>query len=338
MLGCSNGTLTTDSDEACFNGIRTPPECCDGLIDGKGLAMFSPGVAFEKQPLRLHRRHPAWSDEQRLFEKLHEKASFQYFHGWVSSGRSVSVVMRHFKRDMSAANQIHALDDYLKAATRHQIPADGIVLDIGAAIGLFAIAVALQFPDARVYAVEPSPQNYRYLVWNIRENNVTSNVWPINAALRGESQPNELALRYSPTWPVATFTCPSLREEHCEFSDYIAPAITFAELHQALRRAELRWVKMDCEGCEWHVASDAGFLSGLLATAHLVMVEMHPQEIYLGHADAPSRLHAMLQALCNATVRPRLVTELQARARGKQAASNGALLCSAVPPPTPNVG
>merc|ERR1719148_111124 len=100
--------------------------------------------------------------------------------------------------------------------------AGDVIVDVGASVGTFSIAMALQFLDVRIYAMEPAPQNYRYLVWNIRLNNLTSRVWPLNAALRGPTEANSLNLMYSPTWPISSGYCP----KDCEFAEYTAPAMT----------------------------------------------------------------------------------------------------------------
>ncbi len=63
-------------------------------------------------------------------------------------------------------------------------------LDIGANVGLFALAAAKRFPDARVIAFEPSASTFRTLEWNLRLN-ALPNVRAVRAALAdyvGEAQ------------------------------------------------------------------------------------------------------------------------------------------------------
>lgn len=40
--------------------------------------------------------------------------------------------------------------------------------------GLVSITLAKLWPSARIVALEPAPSSFRYLLWNLRENNVTS--------------------------------------------------------------------------------------------------------------------------------------------------------------------
>ena len=49
-----------------------------------------------------------------------------------------------------------------------------VILDIGANIGAFTVAVARKFPHAKVIAVEPEPSNFKQLEKNIMRNNLTN--------------------------------------------------------------------------------------------------------------------------------------------------------------------
>lgn len=46
------------------------------------------------------------------------------------------------------------------------LPANPIIVDVGANIGLFSVAAHLQFPDARIIAYEPHPRNFALLTKN----------------------------------------------------------------------------------------------------------------------------------------------------------------------------
>ena len=60
------------------------------------------------------------------------------------------------------------------------------VLDIGANIGLFSLYFAKRFPDARVYAFEPSREAFARLLANVTANR-PSNLFPFNCAVSLES-------------------------------------------------------------------------------------------------------------------------------------------------------
>jgi len=60
------------------------------------------------------------------------------------------------------------------------------VVDVGANLGFSSIMVAARLPHSRVIAIEANPVLFRVLQWNIRANNVTENVWPLNIAISRE--------------------------------------------------------------------------------------------------------------------------------------------------------
>lgn len=93
------------------------------------------------------------------------------------SGLSFRVASGH---DLATVLEIAGADAYrvrdISIADVHT------VVDAGAHIGTFAIPVAKRFPGARVYAIEPDPDNTRALRENIAANAVT-NVFVVEAAL-----------------------------------------------------------------------------------------------------------------------------------------------------------
>ena len=61
------------------------------------------------------------------------------------------------------------------------------IFDVGGFIGDTAFLFATLHPTVRVIVFEPNPVNCRYLLWNIRINNLTERVWPLCAGLGSRS-------------------------------------------------------------------------------------------------------------------------------------------------------
>ena len=61
------------------------------------------------------------------------------------------------------------------------------VVDVGAHFGVFSICLAKKYPFIKVYAVEPKPMSYSYLMRNIKLNGLT-NVIAINRAITGHAK------------------------------------------------------------------------------------------------------------------------------------------------------
>lgn len=53
-----------------------------------------------------------------------------------------------------------------------------VFVDIGAHVGLAAIAFAKRFPKSRVFAFEPIPATFEDLEWNIKANNLSHIITP----------------------------------------------------------------------------------------------------------------------------------------------------------------
>lgn len=75
-----------------------------------------------------------------------------------------------------------------------KIKKGSIVVDVGSGIGEFAvIASKMVWNEGRVIAIEPSPGDFKTLLYNIRENNC-SKVVPINSAVSNKKE--KLSLTY----------------------------------------------------------------------------------------------------------------------------------------------
>ena len=135
-----------------------------------------------------------------------------------------------------------------------------IIIDIGGHVGLSAIAFATKFPNARVLVFEPIPQTYEDLVWNIAANNLSHAITPQRAAVVAEAEgggakAGTVELKYVPYQSSGSLT--SLRAEAWWWHDHLETVTAPTEsLPAILRRHQVqrvRFLKLDCEGCEFDV-------------------------------------------------------------------------------------
>ena len=104
--------------------------------------------------------------------------------------------------------------DYERMLERGQTP---VILDCGAHIGLAALWFAQRFPRARIFAVEPVPDNFELLRRNVSSQ---PNITPIQAAIwdrdtrldlvNADGEPWAWAARESGSGEVQTVTVPDL--------------------------------------------------------------------------------------------------------------------------------
>ena len=127
-----------------------------------------------------------------------------------------------------------------------------IIIDIGAHVGAYSIWMAKQYPDAIIHAYEPNPQNFAFLLHNLRINGV-ENVVPHNVGLG--NAPLEIVHDKKNTGASTTREGGTI------------PAQTLSEI---LGNRRTRILKIDVEGAEYgnvH-AADLEKVDCLLAEIH----------------------------------------------------------------------
>ncbi len=180
----------------------------------------------------------------------------------VDSGALLSV---HVDRDYDIPGL-----DWSKART---------IVDVGAHVGSFTVWAALRSPSARLLAVEPNPETFRFLLQNLRDNGLQDRVRAINAAVGATSGVASLEL-----------TEHSLGTRLARSGE--GPVrVKVMQMEQLLKEAgmdEVDVLKMDCEGMEFEVF---GAMSpNRLRLIKAITCEYHPEP---GHD--PDQLDAILQ-------------------------------------------
>lgn len=130
-----------------------------------------------------------------------------------------------------------------------------VVVDIGAHVGLVAMAVARRFPGVTVYALEPMPTTFLLLKRNLGRNHV-ANVIPLHLAVSGDGRPLHIQM-----WPDNTGGATGFldhRSPHATAVD--ADAVTLDELFGLLDIDRCQLLKVDCEGAEHEILAATGVL------------------------------------------------------------------------------
>jgi FkbM family methyltransferase len=123
------------------------------------------------------------------------------------------------------------------------------VLDIGAHVGAFALAVARRFPHCTVVCYEPNPRLAPYLRRNVRANGMTER---ISVEQRAVGAVPGRALLYDAG--CASTILPGLRSTSLSATTEVE-VVAFEEVMSRLgERVQL--VKLDCEGSEYGIVLD----------------------------------------------------------------------------------
>lgn len=134
------------------------------------------------------------------------------------------------------------------------VPADGIVIDIGASVGMYTLLAASRWSHARVHAVEPAPDTYELLVQNVKANGLDGRVTCHQAAVTGRSGTAALSI-------AATSACDSLLPtpgDGC-CAEVVVRTMSLDDLFALLPPFGGVHLKVDAEGSEFEIFTSATY-------------------------------------------------------------------------------
>jgi len=164
--------------------------------------------------------------------------------------------------DISMAYECILRDDY--QLKKMKFSKGDVVLDIGAHIGSFSLAIAKQHPDIRILSFEPSPNSYRILRKNITINNY-KNIVPFNKAVISKEKKGGIYLD-----PVNS----ALNSIYRSKGHYVkVPSISLEKIFRSNNIKNCAFIKMDCEGSEYDIILNTPL--NLLRKIKAIVIEYH---------------------------------------------------------------
>jgi FkbM family methyltransferase len=164
-------------------------------------------------------------------------------------------------------NEVWGMDAYGLAMLRRLGPRT--VLDIGANVGAFSLAAAINFPSARIVAVEPAPDTFAYLVGNVRRNGLLDRIECLQAAAVGAADVRQAYVTVQPKDSVTTST--SLAPQGPQ--SLTVPARRLSDLIAGLKEVDL--LKIDAEGAEYEILENTP--AEALTPVSVIVLEYHPR-------------------------------------------------------------
>jgi len=141
-----------------------------------------------------------------------------------------------------------------------------VIIDAGANVGYASIYFANRYPKARIYAIEPSGENYEMLKTNVGK---YSNIIPIRAALWKEN--TTLTLTGQRRNYNAFRICESLKCNHNTINENVK-GVTVDGIMQEYGLGYVELLKVDIEGAEKEVFKDP---SSWIDRVGFIVIELH---------------------------------------------------------------
>ena len=173
---------------------------------------------------------------------------------------------------LEAAREI--IDDY--ELHNLDLRPGGVVLDIGANVGVVSLYLAKKYPGIIVYAYEPARQTYRYLERNILTNDVAT-ITPVNKGVAGSKGRRMLFGDVSINSGGVSLESGQPYLETCE-------TVTLADVFQTHQIDRVALLKLDCEFAEYDIILNS---TQLLNRVDRVRGEFHQHH----HGNPPDTRH-----------------------------------------------
>ena len=123
-----------------------------------------------------------------------------------------------------------------------------VAVDIGAHVGVVSIYLALRYPDIRIVAVEPIPENLTLLRHNLKVNGVEDRVMVVPKAITSDGRDVVLCGDLSFNSGGS-----SLVEKGGEATKWTVSSLTLEDLFTEYGITRCKVLKIDCEGAEYEV-------------------------------------------------------------------------------------
>jgi FkbM family methyltransferase len=157
------------------------------------------------------------------------------------------------------------------------------VLDIGAHVGSFTIALAERYPAAKMTCYEPSPTSAAFLRANITANHLDQRVQVLQSAVASEPGSVRLYSEGDASCEATTIS-PAVGSDAATQTVTVCPAVAFETAVSTAGKPDL--VKLDCEGAEYDIVLNSK--RPCWEQVSSVLLEYHP---VVGHSWEELRRH-----------------------------------------------
>ena len=133
-----------------------------------------------------------------------------------------------------------------------------VVLDLGGHVGIVSIYLAKKYPFLKIYAYEPSPDNYRHFLENLAANDI-SNVEVCNQAVTADGRTLNMIAYYECNSGGATGQLREMKLPHRV--NFEVQSTTLDTIFRERGLDSCKLLKIDVEGSEYEILMNARCLN-----------------------------------------------------------------------------
>jgi FkbM family methyltransferase len=190
-----------------------------------------------------------------------------------SESQGIKLFCRKLSSDLLVLWQLYVRDEMgslIELIRTRQLPIHTI-FDIGSNIGLAAIRLSYAFPKAQIYAVEPSPDNFRLLRQNIAANAIPAVLLPTGVWHKAARLYFDRSFRDGQDWSITLTDVPT-----GDLSAYV-DAISLNDVVAQHGVTAIDLLKIDIEGGERYIFNEAREGLEFLAITRVIAIEIHDE-------------------------------------------------------------
>jgi len=181
--------------------------------------------------------------------------------------------------DMGLISEIHSKNVY--QIQKGDIGDGAVVIDIGAHIGIFSIFAAIQTENVTVYSFEPDPDNFQFLLKNIKINHLENKIRPFNLAVSNTNTPKKLIRSAASLTAHSFFANKFLSDEIKDSVEVNCTTLSAIFDRNKVKKCDV--LKLDCEGEEYDILLNAP--DGILSKVVRITAEYHDGLTKYTHED-----------------------------------------------------
>jgi FkbM family methyltransferase len=176
---------------------------------------------------------------------------------------STLLLLRPFSTDLGIFHEIWDHERYTTGAIGHMAE-DGIVVDVGAQVGLFSVYASKELKARRIVSVEPDHSNFELLSKNVHLNHIEE-VTMVEAALAGAAGQRWIGLDLSNSGGHSFY--------RQGVSGRMVRVLGLTDLFESHGISKCSLLKLDCEGAEMEILESAS--DRLLEGVSAISLEYH---------------------------------------------------------------